>query len=784
MRNIEDIAAEEDARIREVARRRLRVFLFWVGLALSLWGWNLFRQAQMDKGALVICASFIFLGAGWGLLKIFRFSAAAFALGFLAAGPLFGLYLQTRLPMFFWGKDPAFWLSVHAGAVGEPSWSPLSYLLGQAVCFIFPQRQYSILPELSSIVLAAALYWTMAGFYQSLKNKSAVNLFLCLGFCWLLGVSLPFWNVATLASGLPSSLGLLIFLWQKKLLAQDERPWDALYFLQGLLWTIHPLWGVLGLLVHWGCGDVEGRRWGRYSFPLLMGWTPFLWIAFRTGRFFPSWGGSYPWWEWVKNWKIQTPFQMEGDWSLENVLASGGWASLSLVVLAVFLWILNYFKWKAGNRSFYPAHTFWVWVLSGLGGILFFSSESQTLGSVAPAFLVGLGEMSLRLLERGEEKKHATFFSGVRLSGAVGAVLILGIGLAAFPGQHYFRSQYYFPEQHAMNLLQAAAGRSLLVCDDPFEAEACLEARIIEPLSLGAVILEKRYLNQKWYVAQCVESAPEVLFSGLLGSPEGSLKSLVLNNRDHWAVHWAVSTLPGDWKEPKSFPTVLTQEFEGSSFSPEDSEGVQYRFDLSALPKKDGALDAASAHYLSRYVAGFNDLGKKMMDQGLYMASIQAFDLALKLDPSYAEPQSLLAQMYSQQKILEAAQLEFEKTIKDHPKRISDLMSGLEQAQKNKDESKSVTLLDEMIRLNSELADAQYQLSIIYNRQGRAQESKALLESSVQLNPKQIEAQLTMGRLMSRMGNRIKAEEAFRAVLGVNPENKEAQVELWKLLNK
>jgi tetratricopeptide (TPR) repeat protein len=515
-----------------------------------------------------------------------------------------------------------------------------------------------------------------------------------------------------------------------------------------------------------------------------MGGTPYLWIFFRAGRFFPSWGGSNPWWEWLKNWRIQTPFQAAGKGPIEDILASGGWAALLFAALGFFLWTLNYFKWKAGNRSFYPAHTFWVWVLSGLGAVFFFSPESGTLGPVAPAFLIGLAEMSLRLLERGEEKRHATFFSGVRLSGTAGGVLILGLGLAALPGQHYFRSQYYFPEQHAMNLLQAAAGRSLLVCDDPFEAEACLEARIIEPLSLGSVILEKRYLNQKWYVAQCIEAAPELMFSGLVGSSEGSLKSLVLNNRNQWAVHWAVSTLPAGWKEPKAFPTVLTQEFEGSSFSPQDPEGVQYRFDLTALPKKDEALDAASAHYLSRYVTGFNDLGKKMMDQGLYMASIHAFDRALKLDPSFAEPQSLLAQMYSQQKILEAAQLEFEKTIKDHPKRINDLMNGLERAQKEKDESGSVTLLDEMIRLNSELADAQYQLSIIYNRQGRTQESKALLESSVQLNPKQIEAQLTMGRLMSKMGNRIKAEEAFRAVLGVNPENKEAQVELWKLLNK
>jgi len=111
-------------------------------------------------------------------------------------------------------------------------------------------------------------------------------------------------------------------------------------------------------------------------------------------------------------------------------------------------------------------------------------------------------------------------------------------------------------------------------------------------------------------------------------------------------------------------------------------------------------------------------------------------------------------------------------------------MKDLEVAQKDGDELKIVRSLDEMIHLNSRLADAQFQLSVIYDRQGKFRESKVLLESSVASNPKLIEAQLTLGRLMAKAGNRIKAEDAFRAVLGVNQENKEAQVELWKLLNK
>jgi tetratricopeptide (TPR) repeat protein len=190
-----------------------------------------------------------------------------------------------------------------------------------------------------------------------------------------------------------------------------------------------------------------------------------------------------------------------------------------------------------------------------------------------------------------------------------------------------------------------------------------------------------------------------------------------------------------------------------------------------------------SKFYYSRYVVGFNELGKYLMGLGRYSDSIRAFDRALKLDPSFQEPQKYLSEIYSQKNILEAAQLEFEKNIKIQPEKIAELMKEIENAQKGMNESETVSLLDQMIQQNAELANTQYQLSEIYDKEGRAQEAKALLESSININPQQLEAQLTLGRLMKRMGNRIKAQEAFHAALVIDPQNKEAQVEYWKLLN-
>ena len=164
--------------------------------------------------------------------------------------------------------------------------------------------------------------------------------------------------------------------------------------------------------------------------------------------------------------------------------------------------------------------------------------------------------------------------------------------------------------------------------------------------------------------------------------------------------------------------------------------------------------------------------------------AIKALERSANLDTSRNEPRALLAQIYSQNNVMEAARLEMEKTVKEHPARIRTLMALVGDAQKAGDESKTVALLDEMIRLNAELSDAEYHLSLIYDKLGYPEKAKALLEASVQLNPQKVDAQLRYGKWMAKMGNRLNAEEAFRSVLAVDPVNKEAQVELWKLLNQ
>lgn len=784
MRSIEEIAAEEEGRIQELWKARFKAFSGAAGLGFGLWGWVLFQQGQMDKGAVAVVGSLVLFGAAWDSFEVFRQDLVSNLIGVLSAlGPFF-LYFYSCCPSFYWGKDPSFWLAVHGGAVVEPFWSPLAYLLGQAACFLFPQRQSWILPELSGAVMAGGFYLAALDFWGQLKSRNLLNAFLVPLVCWILALSQPFWNIATLGSGLVSGLGFLLFILQRRLLDREEKPWKTLFLLVGLLWSVHPLWGIIGLWNQMGSLDPDALKKGNLL-PLALGFTPYLWIPLRAGRFFPSWGGSHPFVEVLRKWQSLWQAHLQGDWSLGAAVLSAGSLAAALSLLVLVLWSVHFFKWRMGNKKVLPTVDFWTWLAAGAGAVLFYSQTSGTLGPTAPWFTAGLGLFSLRFLERGMEKRQPEFFSGPNLGWTVAAFLAGALGLGLYLNETFFRSRTDFPEQHALNLLKGLGEKSVLVCEDPFEASACLQTRLFEPIALQAPILEKRFLVQRWYVAQCIDRYPQLLFSSADGQADKALKSFVENNRDEWQIQWALSAVPRGWEGPKCFSTVLTEVFEGKAASPLEMGDFQYRYDLSSLLSADRSpRRGPSKPYFERYISGFEQLGKDLMEGGRYLDSIRAFERALLLDPSAGMAKKYLAQMYAQRNILEAARLDFEKTVRETPPQVEQLMDEMGAADKNKDESRVAALLDRIVHLNTQLAEAQYQLSKIYDQEGRSQEAKALLEASVQSNPRQLEAQLKLGHLMDRLGNRIRAEEAYRAVLTIDPQNKEAQVEIWKLLNQ
>src|ERR1700677_2575625 len=296
---IEAMAEDEGIRLREENLERVRGVFFLLSWGLGIWGWYRFSHEELGSGALAIILSIALFALRWNAAKTLRFSTKSFWVGFLAGGILLTLYFLTALPSFYWGLDSAFWLAVHGGAVTEPVWSPLAYLLGEAASFVFPSEVFSVLPRLSAVVTAMALFMAAQELLSNFLSRKNFNFVFVFIACIALGMSRPFWNAGTMGLGLVSSLGFLLFLLLRHLL-ELEKKYDAVSFLLlGLLWSVHPLWGLAGIF-SFLTRSFYIRKITQNILPLLLGLSPYLWIVLRRDKNFPSWGGNYPFFEMVK----------------------------------------------------------------------------------------------------------------------------------------------------------------------------------------------------------------------------------------------------------------------------------------------------------------------------------------------------------------------------------------------------------------------------------------------------------------------------------------------------
>jgi tetratricopeptide (TPR) repeat protein len=774
---IEAMAEDEAIRLQEENWERARGLFLLLGWGLGLWGWYRFDHEDLGSGALAVIVSLIFFALRWNATKTMRMTATSFWMGLAAGGLFLALYLYTALPSFYWGQDPAFWLAVHSGAVTEPVWSPLSYLLGEASSFIFASQAMSILPLLSAAAAAMGLFMAAQELLSNFFTEKKFNLFFVFVACGALGLSRPFWNSGTMGLGLVSDLGLLLFLLLRHLLSLEKKYAAISFFLLGLLWSIHPLWGLLGLLVFITESPYIGRIFSNL-WPLFMGLSPYLWVFLRRGKSFFSWGGHQPFIELLKESRTLWLQHFQNDWSWTGAAQAFGWEVAALLALALALGIYN----RMMGVATVSRTDFWIWLFSGLTAFLFYSDSTDYLGATSLWFVTGIvGFLSFSFERRVGRASGLVSKENLGLISLAG--VLLTCALCWLPGQSYFRSDYAFPQQHVLNLVKGLGPQSVLVCDDPFEFNGALAARWMAPLSPTAFVLDKNYLDQRWYVAQWIEQEPQFFFSTIAGPTDLILKSVILDNRNDWQIQWSRPALPADWGELAASSAVLTQIF-SSENSLVDPASFQYNYDLSPVPVNSPDLDPRAKRYAARYVQGFEAMGRQLLDQKRYSEAIHAYDRAARLDPSDQTATTALSQIYSQNNILEATQIYCETIVKSHPPEIDQLMKALDEAQSRQDATTAADNLEQIVKLNGELSEAQYQLSKIYTQQGRTQEAGALLASSIQINPQQVEAQLALGHSMEETGDVAKAEEAFRSVIAVDPQNKEAQVELWKLLNK
>jgi tetratricopeptide (TPR) repeat protein len=781
MRNIEEVAAEEQIRVRRHHRRLFRKTANVAGVAMGVWGWFVFSQGEMGLGSVWIISSFAAFLAGWGAHRLHPFSSFAWSGAILSAGGALVIYGLTKAPSFYWGRDPDYYLAVQAGAVTQPLWSPLTYLIGQASLFVF-NGDFFTLP-MQATVLAAFCFCLMGLWWFTLvREKNTRSFVVVLLLAGAVLVSRPFWDAGTIASGSTALLGLLLFVWQRLSLGAGEVRGESLGLLTGLLWSVHPAWGILGLFNLFLADRLEVENPKRALLFFGLGLTPFLWVVFRTLQFFPSWGGEAPLGEWLAESKDLLARHFFLDWDWFHSFSFLGWALLPLLFSVVFL---SAYRWKIAKVLSYGKDSL-VWLMALILALLFASESSWQAGPTGLWVFAGLVELLIRAGDKHYDRRST---SGVPFSLwtllLAGAAVVSGAA-ALLPGQAALRSDFLFPQQHALNLIRGLNPQGVLICQDPFEAAACRVARLSEPLTPGIVILDQQELNQKWYLSQVIGRDSGLLFSKINGSTESVLKDLILSNESGRELDWGVSQLPDNWDGPEAVPTLLTQRFGPAALSPESVEDVQARYDLTAVVQSKDAPSGPTAKYYHRYVEGFDTLGQWLLKQRQYSAAIRTYERALSLDPDDNVSKQSLALIYTQDNLLEAARMDFEKIVKTYPTRIKEVMGEMDRTKMKNGANDAVVLnlLNETIRLNRVLADAQYHLGQLYEKDGNEKAAQNLLEAAVRMNPQRLESQMALGLLMEKMGNREEAEEDLRGVLKIDPQNKQAQTELWKLLNK
>jgi len=307
------------------------------------------------------------------------------------------------------------------------------------------------------------------------------------------------------------------------------------------------------------------------------------------------------------------------------------------------------------------------------------------------------------------------------------------------------------------------------------------------PADPPPVVLDLTELDQRWYLEDLIRFEPEILLSVGEGGKALLFSDLVRLNLDRWTILWGVPHWPAEWEGNEKrlgfrpLSRVLTVRLaDPAAPVPLDDPSARYDLDEILLEARAGSGPAQRA--LDQYAEGLYAWGVGQTRAGRYPPAVRAFERSLDLHPDLEGSRVALDRLYTEKDMLEAAKLQFEKTAKTLPARLQTLDQAL--ASPKTPLSKRPDLLEEKGRLSTDLADALQHLGVIYDKQGRYDDSRKALEGAMKWKPDEVRSRLELARLFLKVGNKAGAEAAFKAVLQADQENKEAQAELWKLLNQ
>lgn len=767
------LAAEQEALAQKARKAAWRRALFILFFLLQVIGWCFVRSGTTPYGAALVLLGLV----GWlfcgGLGEAFQGKLRSWVAAIAVGGASASLYMSFRSQTFQWGPDVSFYRAVLENHVPSPFSSPLSYLIDQAFLPLL-RGFWPDLPAVTAITFGFAMGILALFLLEGARRSRETKLF-TLAAVLAVAVSLPVALFSGRALGLTSALGLILGLILNRLLDVRERPNRAAFLLAGLMASLHPFWGLLGIVLLWRRPDETFRRVPKAAWMYLAGLTPYLWVYFHAGRTLGGWGGEHPfsallygWHEW---------------WIFQNNTGFSGLTDQELlgVSLAAFAGALFLIGWKTTGITSRLLQT----AVAGAGAFLFASKTGGVPGSTAvwlPALAAGWWTALYH-----EAKSGAGYGSQFQRVVAWMSVLA-AIFLAFLPMELTSRILTAAPQQHAENLLACVQNNGkpvLLLSEDLFEVDALSLLQMRTGHAENLVVVAAPYLGDRWYLSELIRLKPEVLIATSSGSRETLFNDLVRRNIGHWDVEWSipeVSPIPSVAPEHSGFqtvPRVLTQRLVGLQEKILGDDPTS-RCDLSDLMEEARRKDGPARIALSRYAVGLQSWAVSQSRAGHYPEALRGFERALSIDPTYDAPRQALERLYNEKSMADAARLQFEKTARV----LTPKLQALEQTLAKTKPEAQTALLAQKAQWTEELVDALHHLGVIYDHEGRLEDSRRALEQVLQFKPSRAETQLALAQLFLKVGNRTQAQAAFKAVLQVDPENKEAQAELWKLINK
>jgi hypothetical protein len=276
------LAAEQEALAQKAKKAAWRRSLFILFLFLQIIGWWLVRLEEPSQGAALIGVGLV----GWlfcgGLGEAFRGKFHSWVAAIAVGGASASLYMGFRSRTFQWGPDVSFYRAILENHVPSPFSSPLSYLTDQAFLPLL-RGLWPDLPVVTAIAFGFAMGLLALFLLEGSRRSRETKLF-TLAAVLAVAVSLPVTLFSARALGLTSALGLILGLLLNRILDVRERPNGAAFLLAGLMASLHPFWGLLGIVLLCRRPDKTLRRVPKACLTYLAGWTPYLWVYFMRGE--------------------------------------------------------------------------------------------------------------------------------------------------------------------------------------------------------------------------------------------------------------------------------------------------------------------------------------------------------------------------------------------------------------------------------------------------------------------------------------------------------------------